>query len=128
MMSPSRPRPPSLLACFAVWTAIALFSVLQSALVRATSHQPSLPFSSAAVIAGNCWLWALYTPLIWRISERFPLHAGRRRAVLIHVAGLVVVIAVARVFNARMLNPILKLPPRPPAKVASAIFFHAAPS
>jgi len=123
MMSPSRPRPPSLLACFAVWTAIALFSVLQSALVRATSHQPSLPFSSAAVIAGNCWLWALYTPLIWRISERFPLDAGRRRAVLIHVAVLIVMIAVDGVFNARMLNPILKLPARPIVKVASDLLF-----
>jgi len=122
-MSPSRPRPPSLLACFAVWTAIALFSILQSALVRATSHQPSLPFSSAAVIAGNCWLWALYTPLIWRISERFPLDAGRRRAVLIHVAVLIVMIAVDGVFNARMLNPILKLPARPIVKVASDLLF-----
>ena len=55
---------------FLVWTGIALFSLAQSTLLRATSHQPPVPFSTVAVIAGNCWLWALHTPLIRRRAIR----------------------------------------------------------
>ena len=122
-MSPSRLRPPGFFAAFAVWTAIALFSVMQSMLARASAHQPSLPFTSVVVIAGNCWLWALYTPLIWRLSERFSLESRRRRAVLLHVAVLLAMLVVDAVFNARVLVPVLRLPERPIVKSASDLLF-----
>jgi len=122
-MSTPRSRPPSLLAAFVVWTAIAAFSVLQAAAIRASSHQPILPFTAVMVIAANYWLWALYTPLIWRISERFPLDGPWRRAVLVHVGVLVGMIAADAVFNARLLVPVLNMPPRPILKSASDLLF-----
>jgi two-component system, LytTR family, sensor kinase len=122
-MSPSRPRPPSLLTAFVVWTAIALFSVMQSAAMRAASEQPTLPFSTVMVIAGNCWLWALYTPLIWRVSERYPIEGQWQRAALVHVGVLLGMLAMDGVFNARVLMPALKLPPRSVVKSASDLLF-----
>jgi two-component system, LytTR family, sensor kinase len=122
-MSPSRPRPPSLLAAFVVWTAIALFSVVQAAAIRASSHQPTLPFSTVLVIAGNCWLWALYTPLIWRISERYPIEGSWHGAAVVHVGVLLGMLALDSVFNALLLIPALKLPARSILKSASDLLF-----
>ena len=120
---PPQSRPPGLIASFVIWTAIAAFSVMQSALARATAHQPSLPFSTIAVIAGNCWLWALYTPLIWRISEQFPFESRARRAVVVHVAVLFAMLCVDAVFNARLLVPLLRLPDRPIVRSLSDLLF-----
>ena len=122
-MSPARLRTPSLPAVFLVWTAIALFGVLQSALIRAGSHQPPPPFSAIAVITANSWLWALYTPLIWGASERFPFDERRARPAFLHVALLFALLAVDAVFNAGLLVPALRLPERTILKSAADLLF-----
>ena len=122
-MSPAPLRAPSFPAVFLVWTAIALFGVAQSSLGRVGSHQPPVPFSSVVLIAANSWLWALYTPLIWWASERFPLDGQRRRAVLVHAAIALVLLAEDAVFNARMLVPALGLPQRTLLKSAADLLF-----
>ena len=111
-MSPSRLRQPSFLTVFAAWTGVALFSMMQSTLVRATSNQPSLPFTSIPITVGNCWLWALYTPVIWWASQRFAFDRGRARAALAHVAIALLLLAADSVFNAGLLLPALKLSDR----------------
>jgi two-component system, LytTR family, sensor kinase len=122
-MIPSRPRQPSFVAVFLIWTAIGLFGVAQSTLVRAASHQPPVPFSSVAVIAGNVWLWALYTPLIWWFSERFPFDSRRGRAALVHVAVGFALLAADAVINVRVLIPALHLPERTILRSASDLLF-----
>jgi len=122
-MASSRLRQPSFLSVFLVWAAIALFSIGQSMLLRATSHQPPLPLASALVIAGNCALWAFYTPLIWSFSGRFPFDARWGRAALAHVALLSGLLAVDAVFDARLLGPVLRLPARTPLHSVSDLLF-----
>jgi hypothetical protein len=92
-------------------------------LVRATSHQPPVPFSTLAVIFGNCWLWAAYTPLIWWFSGRFAFDSGWRRAALAHAGMLLFLIAVDAVFNARFLGPLLGLPSRTELRSAGDLLF-----
>jgi two-component system, LytTR family, sensor kinase len=122
-MASSRPRQPSFLSVFLVWTGIALFSLAQSTLLRATSHQPPVPFSTVAVIAGNCWLWAFYTPLIWWFSGRFPFDSGWRRAAVAHAALLFALLAADSLFNTRLLGPALRLPERSALQSASDLLF-----
>ncbi|MGZ6124602.1 MAG: sensor histidine kinase [Myxococcales bacterium] len=95
----------------------------QSTLARATSHQPPVPLSTVVVIAGNCWLWALYTPLIWWFSQRFPFDARWRRAAPAHVGLLCALLALDSVFNARLLVPLLHLPQRTALRSASDLLF-----
>src|SRR4051812_43002413 len=113
---------PGFLSVFLVWTGIALFSIAQSTLLHATSHQP-VPFSTIAVILGNCWLWALYTPLIWWFSGRFPFAANWPRAALAHAGLLFALLVADSVFNAWLLGPALRLPERSALRSASDLLF-----
>src|SRR6266850_276963 len=66
-MSPPRLRQP-IIAVFLIWTAVGLFSLGQSAVIRGSP----VPLSQLVLTAASVWLWALYTPLIWWLSERYP--------------------------------------------------------
>src|SRR2546427_12913676 len=82
-MSPPRLRQPSILAVFLIWTAVGLFSLGQSGVIRGSP----VPLSQLVLTAVSIWLWALYTPLIWWLSERYPFDQRRVRAALIHAAA-----------------------------------------
>jgi two-component system, LytTR family, sensor kinase len=122
-MVSSRLQKPGFLSIFLVWTGIALFSLAQSTLLRAISHQPAVPFSAVAVIAGNCWLWALYTPLIWWFSGRFPFDSHWPRAAVAHAGLLLALVVADSVFNAWLLGPALRLPERTALRSAFDLLF-----
>jgi two-component system, LytTR family, sensor kinase len=122
-MTSPRLRQPSFVAIFLAWTAMALFSVGQSAVLRATSNLPPVPLSTVLLIAGNCWLWALYTPLIWWFSQRFAFDAGWRRATLAHVGLLAALLALDAFYNCWLLLPLLHLPAKTPLRSAADLLF-----
>jgi hypothetical protein len=122
-MTSPRLRQPSFVAILVAWTAMALFSVGQSAVLRATSNQPPVPLSTVLLIAGNCWLWALYTPLIWWFSQRFAFDAGWRRATLAHVGLLAALLVIDAFYNCWLLLPLLDLPAKSPLRSAADLLF-----
>ena len=122
-MSQARLRQPRFAAVFLVWTAIALFGVAQSSVLRASTQRPPLTLAPVAVIAANCWLWALYTPLIWWASARVPFDSRRRRAALVHTAIALSLLALDALVNAWVLLPALRLPPRPILGSAADLVF-----
>jgi hypothetical protein len=122
-MTSPRLRQPSFVAILVAWTAMALFSVGQSAVLRATSNLPPVPLSTVLLIAGNCWLWALYTPLIWWFSQRFAFDAGWRRATLAHVGLLAGLLTLDAFYNCWLLLPLLHLPAKTPLRSAADLLF-----
>ncbi|HTO97531.1 MAG TPA: histidine kinase [Myxococcales bacterium] len=105
------------------WIAMALFSVGQAAVVRATSNLPPVPLATVLWIAANCGLWALYTPLIWWFSQRFAFDAGWRRATLAHAGLLAVLLAVDAMYNAWLVLPVLGMPAKTPLRSAADLLF-----
>jgi len=104
-----QPRPPRLVYCLAVWTAIALFFVGQSSLYRAVSHQPVEWALYAAPPLLSCWLWGLLTPLIWRMSARFPLDQHPLRDAQVHVAAALALLAAEAAFDGLARRPFWRL-------------------
>lgn len=115
-MRPQNPQPrlrhPSFLLTFVVWTAIGLFVVFQSAVIRASSHQPQLQPRSLLLIAESVWIWLLYTPLIWWLSERFPFDRNRLRATAVHAAAAIAMLVAEAALNVYVVMPALELPAR----------------
>ncbi len=107
-MSPPRPRQPSILAVFLIWTAVGLFSLGQSAVIRGSP----VPLSQLVLTAVSIWLWALYTPLIWWLSERYPFDQRRVRAALIHAAAAFALLFAEAALNVTIVMPALGMPPR----------------
>src|SRR3954467_8833175 len=104
-MTPSRLRQPSFLAVFLVWTAIGLFGLGQSAIVRRVPGQNPLPTAWVVLTAFSVWLWAFYTPVIWWVSERFPFDGKKLRAIAAHVLA-----AFALLFFEAFLNVVFVMP------------------
>src|SRR5882762_1596168 len=107
-MSPPRLRQPSILAVFLIWTAVGLFSLGQSAVIRGSP----VPLSQLVLTAVSIWLWALYTPLIWWLSERYPFDQRRVRAALIHAAAAFALLFAEAALNVTIVMPALGMPPR----------------
>ncbi|HEY6912185.1 MAG TPA: histidine kinase [Myxococcales bacterium] len=95
-----------------VWTAIGLFAVFQSAVIRASSHQPQLQPRSVLLIAESIFIWLLYTPLIWWLSERFAFDRDRLRAALVHVCAALALLVAEAALNVYVVIPALELPRR----------------
>jgi two-component system LytT family sensor kinase len=104
---------------FLLWTAIGLFGLGQSSVIRAASHQPPVPFSSVVLTAVSVWLWAIYTPAIWWLSEQFPFDARRGRAVLVHAAAAFALLFAEALLNVTAVMPALGLPERSMLRNAS---------
>ena len=114
-MSPSRLRHPSILAVFLIWTAVGLFALGQSAVIRGSP----VPLSQLVLTAVSVWLWALYTPLIWWLSERYPFDQRRLRASLIHAAAAFALLFAEAALNVAIVMPALGMPPRKMLRNAS---------
>jgi two-component system, LytTR family, sensor kinase len=82
---PRRWVEPALILTF--WTAMAAFTAIgQSLDPRSGKLQPMVPAASVAMAFSAWYLWAALTPLIFRLSRRFPLeraHWPSRVAVLL---------------------------------------------
>jgi signal transduction histidine kinase len=65
------------LLIFGVWTAIGLVDAGQSYFLRATSNNPTPLVSCLLLGVSDYYVWALFTPLIWWMAERFPLEPGK---------------------------------------------------
>jgi LytS/YehU family sensor histidine kinase len=103
------PRQPSFIAVFLVWTAIGAFGLAQSAVVRASSQQPPAPLSFVALTGFSVWLWALYTPVIWWLSQRFPFDGNRVRAAVVHASGAFGLLVAEAALNVTVVMPALGL-------------------
>jgi len=108
---------------FGVWTAIGLFAIAQSTVIRASSGQGPVQLSFVMLTAGNVWLWAAYTPVIWWWSERFSFDGRRARAVLGHIGLILALLLIDAVFNARFLMPALSMPERSVLRCAADLLF-----
>ena len=106
-MSPSRLRHPSILAVFLIWTAVGLFALGQSAVIRGSP----VPLSQLVLTAVSVWLWAL--------SERYPFDQRRLRASLIHAAAAFALLFAEAALNVAIVMPALGMPPRKMLRNAS---------
>lgn len=68
---------------FIGWTAVGIFGAAQSYLYRRSLTELRLPRFSLWQELSSVWIWALFTPPIMRVAERYPLgrpHLARRFA------------------------------------------------
>lgn len=98
-------RPPRLLYCFAVWTAIALFFTVRALAYRAAEHQSLLLLSVVTSNIMSCWMWALFTRPIWRLSSRFDF-SRPVRDIAVHVAAGVAVVWIDSIFEVVAVRPL----------------------
>ncbi|HET9753737.1 MAG TPA: histidine kinase [Myxococcales bacterium] len=95
-----------------VWAGAGLFVLLQSAVIRASSHKPQLQLPSVLFVAESVGLWLLFTPLIWWLSERFPFDRKRLRATAVHLAAALLLLVLDAALNVFVVMPALGLPRR----------------
>jgi two-component system LytT family sensor kinase len=78
---PARGRPGALSVpfkaaiIFGAWTLLGVFGVSEGILRAYLSHKPHLVHVAAFLQCS--WQWALFTPLVFRLSERFPVERRR---------------------------------------------------
>lgn len=91
LRGPRRWVEPALILTF--WSAMAVFTAIgHSADPRSGKLQPMMPAASVALAFSAWYLWAALTPLIFRLSRRFPLERAlwqSRVAVLLGVGVLI---------------------------------------
>jgi hypothetical protein len=76
-----------------VWLAVALFFIVQNVAVRA-ARGVAVDWQWDVFHELVYWLvWAAFTPLILAAARRYPLEAGARRAPLLRLCGLMLVVA-----------------------------------
>jgi two-component system LytT family sensor kinase len=122
-MAQERVPRPSLITSFLVWNAMGLFGLTQSMVIRASSGQPRLPLNAAFLLMESCWIWIVFTPVIWWLSERFPFDERRLRAALVHAAAALALLLLEASLNVYVLIPFLELPPRSLTGNAAGLFF-----
>lgn len=71
----------------AAWAAAGAFSIASTALQRSLNGQPLKPLSIGIWVL-SLLIWALITPLMWRISNRVRLEDGIARFVLVHALAV----------------------------------------
>jgi len=98
------PRPPRLLYCLGAWTAVALFFITRNVVYRAAEHQSVFDLTNATANILSCWLWALFTPAIWKLSRRFRF--GEPRAALVHTGAALASIVLDSVFEYFINRPV----------------------
>lgn len=73
---------------FAAWSLIGLFSWIRLPLYALSVGRAPPPFEGALDSLMSCWLWALFTPGILWLAQRFPLDRGSFvRNARIHLAA-----------------------------------------
>ena len=72
---------------FAAWAAVGAFTIGFAALQRSLNGLPLKPLSIGIWVL-SLFLWALITPLMWRISNHVRLEAGIARFVLVHALAV----------------------------------------
>ena len=73
---------------FAAWTLVGMFGLLEELLRGYVTHKDD---THAAALFQCVWQWALFTPLIFRLSERVPIERrGWLKAVSLHVCFMLV--------------------------------------
>lgn len=92
-------RRPTLLWSFAAWTAIALFFIARTVAVRVAEHDSFLLLAVATSSLLSCWLWALFTPVIWTIS-------ARTRNTAIHALAALATIPLDALFEFLVIRPL----------------------
>jgi two-component system, LytTR family, sensor kinase len=97
----------------ALWTLPALLSTFETVVFNAMSGRP-VPVWRAFVSEASGWYtWALVTPLVIRLSRRFPLRRGSRvRHVPVHLGAAVVAGALQAIVSAAV-GSALSTSPRP---------------
>ena len=76
------------LAVWGGWTALALFLAVSSSLTYRSTGRPANWFLSIARSLSEWWLWALLTPIVVWLAQRYPLdRPGRWSHAAIHVAA-----------------------------------------
>ncbi|MFL5311076.1 MAG: sensor histidine kinase [Myxococcales bacterium] len=106
---------------FAVWTVIAVVAYARVPLqaLAAGRALPSLRGALDPLI--GCWVWALFTPPILWLSERYPLdRRARLRNGLVHLAGATASVVLSAPPSYALLV-LLKVPGRPPDLLVQAI-------
>ncbi|MEP6764312.1 MAG: histidine kinase [Gemmatimonadaceae bacterium] len=93
----SRPRPQfSLGLVLAAWTVPALLSTLETVMFAQANNRPIDMWRAFASEAPGWYVWALFTPALALLADRFPLSRPlRARAIFAHVCGWLVVAASA---------------------------------
>ena len=77
---------------WAAWTALALLLAFSSALTYLTLGRPVSWWTTFARSLTEWWVWALLTPVVAWLADRFPIHGSHwRRSLTVHIGiGLVV--------------------------------------
>jgi signal transduction histidine kinase len=72
-------------AVFAAWTLVGLLALGQPILARLFRYGPSVPRGLVIYNLESVWLWALFTPAIFRLAAAFPITVGRLRNTIVHL-------------------------------------------
>ena len=86
------------LLIWSAWTALAIFFALTASLTYVSQGRPPIWGLSLAYSLGQWWIWALLTPVVFRIAARWPLTRGHllTRVPLHLVTGLLVALVKVR--------------------------------
>jgi two-component system LytT family sensor kinase len=105
-----------LLLIFAFWTFIATLSAVNRALdPRGFGFQLSSPAGPIALEYIESWIWAVITPIVFLLTQRFPIERSRwgRVAVLLLI-GIAIAIAVDLIMDFARIEILAGIPSRRP--------------
>ena len=106
-----------LLLIFAFWTFIATLSAVNRALdPRGFGFQLSSPAGPIALEYIESWLWAVITPVVFLLTQRFPVERSRwlARIGTLLVIGIVIAIAVDLAMDYARIEILARVPSRRP--------------
>lgn len=105
-----------LLLIFAFWTFIATLSAVNRALdPRGFGFQLSSPAGPIALEYIESWIWAVITPIVFLLTQRFPIERSRwARVAVLLLIGIVIAIAVDLIMDIARIAILAGVPSRRP--------------
>jgi len=112
----ARPSSRELLLIFAFWTFIATLSAVNRALdPRGFGFQLSSPVGTIALEYIESWIWALITPVVFILTQRFPIERRHLpRLGILLVIGIVIAITVDLTMDFARIVALANVPSRHP--------------
>jgi hypothetical protein len=125
--SPARSSAPRWLWVILLWTGVALFDATQTVVVMHSQGMiHNWPQLYVTVLLS--WLpWALASPLIYRLSRRYPLSRPTLAAVTVHLPAAAGTSLVYSAWNAALqawLNPYASAAPKPFLQIWAPVFYN----
>ena len=81
-----KPHARRALLIFLAWTTVGAVAALQSLVGARASGRHLQPWDFYLSIFQSCWAWALFTPVVFAATERFPLERRTARHVGVHLS------------------------------------------